>query len=284
MLEVGPAAEILPAAVPVHTHRLALGDGLHQLALEGLVALLVVPDRVLARPHRGADGLAGGDDLAHPGLDAAQILGGEGLGPVEVVVPAVLDHRADGDARVGPELLHGTGHDMREAVADQLQRGRLVLRGVDRQPAAGVERPGEVEVAAVERGADRALGEAGRDVGRDLGGGHAGGVGALGAVGQGDDDLGGCAIHGRPPRRFGAYGTPGCGSATNGREGARCQRAATPRRRLDIDALADADDAAGNAVHGVCRGPRVRRALRPPASRPIRAGRTARPPRSPDRS
>src|SRR5690606_190251 len=87
----------------------------------------------VAVPDLGGDRIAGGNDLAHARLDLLQIFGGEGFRAVEVVVPAALDHRADGDLGVGPELLHGAGHDMGAVVADQLERRGFVTGGDDGQ-------------------------------------------------------------------------------------------------------------------------------------------------------
>jgi hypothetical protein len=121
VLQVRATAEVLPVAVPVHAQRLIARDRLDQLDLVGLVVGLVELHRAVALPDLGGDGIAAVDDLAHLGLDLAEVLGGEGLGAVEIVIPAVFDHGADGDLHVGPDFLHGAGHDMGEVVADQLQ-------------------------------------------------------------------------------------------------------------------------------------------------------------------
>jgi hypothetical protein len=144
---------------------------------------------------------------------------------VEIVIPAVLDHRADGDLHVGPDLLHRAGHDMGEVVADQLQRLALVLHGVNGDLRVGLDGPLQVPVGAVHGGADRLFRQRGRDVGRDLGRGHAGGELARVAIGKGQGNL---AMIGQSPRRFGAYGTPGCGygcfNLPDARKGRHCQR------------------------------------------------------------
>ncbi len=57
---------------------------------------------------------------------AAQVVGRERLVAGEVVIEAVLDHRADGHLRAGPQRLHGLGQHVRGVVADQLQRARVV--------------------------------------------------------------------------------------------------------------------------------------------------------------
>ena len=129
--EMRPAAEVLPGPVPVHPHRIGLGDRLDQLDLVGLAQRLVVADRAVAVPDLGADRVARGDDLPHAPGDRLEILRRERLGAVEVVVPAVLDHRPDRHLHVRPELLHRPRHDVRGVVADELERRRLVLGGDD---------------------------------------------------------------------------------------------------------------------------------------------------------
>jgi len=190
MLEMRAAAEILPVPVPVHAQRLVAGDRLDQLDLEGLAAGLVMRDGAIALPDLGGDRVAPVDDLLHPRLDAAEILRREGLGAVEIVVPAVLDDGADGDLHLGPDFLHGAGHDMGEVVADELQRGRLVLHGVDRDGRVMRDRPLQIPVLPVDMRRDRLLAQRGRDVGRHLGGGHAGGIIARGAVRQCQGNIG----------------------------------------------------------------------------------------------
>ena len=79
---------------------------------------------VVAAPDLLGEGLVARDDLAHPLLDGGEILGREGRLAEEVVVEAVLDHRADRHLRAGIEGLHGLGQHMGGVVADQRQRAR----------------------------------------------------------------------------------------------------------------------------------------------------------------
>ena len=60
-------------------------------------------------------------DLLHPLLDGLEVIGGEGLVDVEVVVEAVLDRRADAQLGLGEQLLHGLGHDVRGGVPQDVQ-------------------------------------------------------------------------------------------------------------------------------------------------------------------
>ena len=148
MGEVRAAAEVLPVAVPVHSDRLIARNGLDQLDLVGLVVVLIELHRAGAIPDLGLDRIAGGDDLAHLLLDGLEIGVGERLLPVEIVVPAVVDHRADGDFYVRPQLLHRAGHDMGAVMADQLQHLGFVLavrlHGQDRKLRVRLDGLGEV--------------------------------------------------------------------------------------------------------------------------------------------
>ncbi len=107
------------------------------------------------------EGLVGGDDLAHAGLDGGQVVVGEGLPvrQVEVVVEAVVDGRADRELGPGVELGDRLGHDVRGRVAQDVAAG-VGVGGDDRHVRAVVERPAEVPLVAVHPCRDRSLGEA----------------------------------------------------------------------------------------------------------------------------
>ena len=66
------------------------------------------------------------DDLAHLGFDPRHVVGVERLLLVEVVEEPVLDDRADGDLRAGPQRLHGFRHHVRGVMTDQLEGLRSV--------------------------------------------------------------------------------------------------------------------------------------------------------------
>ena len=65
---------------------------------------------LLGGDHAATEGLAILDDALHRLLDGLEVLGGEGLRDVEVVVEAVGDERADAQLGVRPQLLDGLGH------------------------------------------------------------------------------------------------------------------------------------------------------------------------------
>ena len=159
---VRAAAEIEPVALLVDVDLLVRRNGIDQLDLEHLA--LVAEDLLglVARPDFFGERFVARDDLAHLLLDRVEVLGRERLVAEEVVVEAVLDHRADGDLGAGPQRLHGFRQHMRAVVPDQLQRARVVARD-ELDLGVLLDRVGEIGDRAVERHRDRALGERGRD-------------------------------------------------------------------------------------------------------------------------
>jgi hypothetical protein len=165
------------------------GNRVDQLDLVGLALLgedLLGP---VAAPGLLGEGFVRRDDLAHLRLDGGEVLRGEGLVAGEVVVEAVLDHRADGHLRSRKKLLHGLGQNVRAIVPDQLQRPR-VLAAEELDSGVPGDRIGEIGHRAVERHGDGALGQRLGDALRDLAAGGAGGVLALGAIGECQGDHG----------------------------------------------------------------------------------------------
>ena len=61
-------------------------------------------------------------ELPHPGFDGRQVVGGEGLGPEEVVIEPVLDGRADAGLGPGEELEDGVGQEVGGAVPQDVDR------------------------------------------------------------------------------------------------------------------------------------------------------------------
>ena len=182
------AAEVEPVALEIDLDRLVAGNGVDQLDLEGLALVAEHLLGLLAVPHFLGEGLVARDDLAHPLFDRRKVFRRERLVAEEVVVKAVLDHRADGDLRARPQRLHGFRQHMRRVMPDQFQRTRIVA--VD-QFDPGVVRNRIVEIGdrAVERHRHRALGERGRDALRDIEPGGVSGIFAFRAVGEGEGDL-----------------------------------------------------------------------------------------------
>jgi len=184
---VRSAAKVGPVTLAIELHLLVGGDGVDQFDLERFAVLLEQALRLLARDDPLRERLVAGDDLAHPLLDCREVLGRERLVAEEVVVEAVLDHRADGDLCSRPDGLHGFGQNMRRVVADELERARIVA-GDELERRVAVDRIGEIGKLAVADHRHGALGERGGNGLGDFEARDSGLVGAACAVGEGDVD------------------------------------------------------------------------------------------------
>ncbi len=166
--DVRPAAEVLPghrvvAAQVVIDRQLALadldtgtvvggrralvGDQFQLVRLVGQLGPgLVVADRPAAEP------LPLLDDLDHLLVDRLQIVRGERIGDVEVVVETVGDRRADAELGVGVQRLHGLGGD----VGGRVPQDRQALVGIDQDGLnGGAGRDLPVQVAGLTVDPDR---------------------------------------------------------------------------------------------------------------------------------
>src|SRR5262245_13022716 len=160
---VRAAAKVEPVALPINLDLLVFRDRVDELDLEQLALVAEHALGVVARPDLFAEGFVAGDDFAHLLLDDAEIFRGERLVAEEVVIKAVLDHRADGDLGAGPQRLHRLGEHMRGIVTDQLQRARVVA-GEEFDFRVPLDRIAQVRKGAVERHGDRAFGERWRNL------------------------------------------------------------------------------------------------------------------------
>ena len=182
-----PAAEIEPVALLVDVQVLAGRNGVDQFALEGLALLLEEVERLIARPDFLHDRPVARDDLAHLLFDDRQVFDRERRLAIEIVIKAVLDHRADGDLRARKKLLHRLGQHMRGVVTNKLQRARIVAAH-ELEFHVAVDGRGEIGERAVEGHGDRALGERWRDGFGDVEAGNAGLERTGRPVGEGDVD------------------------------------------------------------------------------------------------
>ena len=112
---VGPAAEVDEVAVAVEGEGLTVLEIVEDLQLVGLVPKAVAG--LAAADLLALEAVVLADHPLHLLLDPAQVVGGEGLGHVEVVVEPVVDRRPDGQPRLGEEAPHRLGHDVGQAVA-----------------------------------------------------------------------------------------------------------------------------------------------------------------------
>ena len=184
---VRAAAEIEPVALLVDLERLVGRNGVDQLDLEVLALVAEGFLGLLARPDFLGEGFVARDDLLHLLLDDGQVFQRERLVAEEVVIEAVLDHRADGDLRAGPQRLHGFGQHVRGVVPDQLQRARIVAVE-EFDFGVALDRIGKIGDRAVERHGDGAFGQRGRNALGDVEAGGALGIVPTRAVGKGQRD------------------------------------------------------------------------------------------------
>ena len=146
----------------VDLHVLAFRDRVDQLDLEHLALVAKHLLRALTVPDLLGEGAILRDDLVHPRFDRSEVIGRERLVAEEVVVEAVLDHRADRHLRAGEEPLHRLGEHMRAVVPDQFQRCRVVA-GDDLDLSPVRDAVGKIGEHAIHPHRDRLLGERPRD-------------------------------------------------------------------------------------------------------------------------
>ncbi len=120
VLQMRATAEVLPIPVPIHPHGLIFGDHPNQFYLIWFACCFVMGDCACAIPDFCAHGIAGVDDLFHLRLNPTQIIWGEGLFAVEIVIPAIFDDGADCHFYIWPDFLNGARHHMGKVVTDQL--------------------------------------------------------------------------------------------------------------------------------------------------------------------
>ncbi len=164
-VHVGPAAEVEERPVPVDGDDLVVVELLEPLELERVVAeelpcLLLVDAAAL-------EGLIGGHDLRHLGLEGLEVLGRERLVDLEVVVEAVVDGGAEPDPGARADLAHGGGQHVGGRVPEHGQGLGILLRE-DAQPRVGEERLHQPDRLVVGDGGERGLGEARPDRRRDV--------------------------------------------------------------------------------------------------------------------
>jgi hypothetical protein len=154
------------------------------------LVLLADPAEEFHRLVTGHDfpvhGLVGLRQLGHARLDGRQVLRRECTLEGKVVVEAVLDHRPDGHLGAGEQLLDGLRQQVGRRVADDLQPV-LVPAGDDRHLGVALDPVRGVHQAAAHAAGDRGLGQAGADIGGELGDRHGSVEAALTAVRKRDD-------------------------------------------------------------------------------------------------
>ena len=107
------------------------------------------------------------DDLLHLRLDRRQVFRRERALVGEVVVEAVVDHRADRDLRAREQALHGLRQQVRGGMAQHVERVGMLV-GDDLERGVVVDAVAGVDQLAVDLAGQRGLGQAGADRGGDV--------------------------------------------------------------------------------------------------------------------
>ena len=116
--DVRPGAKVHELAVLEEADGFALGDVGEALDLELLARALEVGQRLGAGLDALLEDLVLLGDLAHLLLDLGEVVGGEAVLQVEVVVEALVGGRADVEQGVRPETEDGGGEDVRAGMAE----------------------------------------------------------------------------------------------------------------------------------------------------------------------
>ena len=124
---VTPAAEVGEGADRVERDRLAFGYFARNFDLVRVASKAL--DRLFARDTLAGHHVIGRDDFVHTRLESRQIAGRERRAPIEVVIEAVFDRRADGGFRFGEKILHRVGEDMRGRMPQGIERRSVVSMG-----------------------------------------------------------------------------------------------------------------------------------------------------------
>ena len=186
---VGAAAQIFKTAFAVQADVFTSWDGRDDLGLVVLAHALEVGHGFIARQDAAHHGLVFGGQVGHFLFNRGQIVWGERSLIREVVIKAVVDHRADGHLRIGEQLFDGVGQEMGCGVANQVQTIG-VLGGDDGQTAVLGDGVAGVDQAVVNLAAQSGLGQTGTNRSGDIGHRDRAGKLALRTVGKRDVDHG----------------------------------------------------------------------------------------------
>ncbi len=155
VLQVGTATQVLPFAVPIHANGFVAGDRFNQFNLKGFVCVRVMLDCAITFPYLGAYAVPQVDDVLHLFFNQTQILWGKGLFTIKIIIPSIVNDRANGDFDIGPNFLDRTRHNMRQIVTHQFQCGLCVFYGVDGNCRICINGPLQIIVRTVHSCADR---------------------------------------------------------------------------------------------------------------------------------
>ena len=112
MIQVRAGAQVGKFPLGIEGNNGVLGQIVDELHLVRLVLLLHIGDGLGTGLLAALQTNALLADFLHLRLDLRQMLRGEGEGGVKVIIPALIDGRADGKLHLRPQPLDGLGHDV----------------------------------------------------------------------------------------------------------------------------------------------------------------------------
>ncbi len=170
--------------------------------LEVLLQILAERHGLVPRLFDAFERLVELDDLLHFGLDGREIILGQAVRQVKIVVEATFDCWSERQLHAVEQPHHGPSHDVGAGMPHHIQ-GFLVLFREQLQFDLAFLGQREVQAHgfAVDFGADGGLGESGTDIEGHIAGGGRPGKGLFGAVWQNDfQHVGSCGVGGERRR------------------------------------------------------------------------------------
>ena len=164
---VRAAAEVDEIALAVQRNSLIGGDRRDDLGLVRLAHVAEEAHRLVARHHAAFDRDVPLRQLGHFFLDRRQVVRRERALVREIVVEAVLDHRADGHLRIGKQRLHRVRQQVRGGMADHVEAVGILV-GDDGELRIRIDQMTGIDQFAVDPPGERGPGQTGADAGRDL--------------------------------------------------------------------------------------------------------------------
>ena len=146
--------------VVVQAHRLLVGHILDQTQLVLLTTGLEHLDDLVTRGHFLDHVVIGGDQLSHALFDGDHVVRREGALVGNIVIEAIINHRANNHLGGGIQLLDGMTDQVSTGVADNLN-AFFILGGNDLQPCVLLDQVTGINQATIYLAGDRSLGQTG---------------------------------------------------------------------------------------------------------------------------
>jgi len=185
--QVRTTTQINPVTLTVHGDFVVRGQFIDPFRFEALPLLFEEGSNLIPGPDLAHDVYIAVDDVLHAGFDGFEILRGERLIAVEVVIETFLGRGAEGDLRAGEQLLDRHGQHMGGVMTDQVQRA-FVLAADQFQLRILFDWAVQIPFLAVDAGEDRRFRKARADILSHFQGRYRSFIGFHTAVGEGQSD------------------------------------------------------------------------------------------------